>query len=139
MNLQSFEGVSVGDTLPEHVSRPITRSTLALFAGASGDHHPIHLDLDFAKNAGWPDVFAQGMLSMAFLAQLMTKWAPQDRLRSLSGRFVAITPVGAAVTCSGQVVAKLEEAGEKRIVIAIKARVGNGVDTIVGEAVVALP
>jgi acyl dehydratase len=139
MNAQNFESVSVGDVLPEHVSRPITRSTLALFAGGSGDHHPIHLDLEFAKKAGWPDVFAQGMLSMAFLAQLMTKWAPQDRLRSLSGRFVSITPVGAAVTCSGQVVAKREEAGEKRIVIAIKARIGDGIDTIIGEAIVALP
>ena len=41
------------------------RATLALFAGASGDHNPIHIDLDVARSAGLDDVFAHGMLSMA--------------------------------------------------------------------------
>ena len=45
--------------------RAITRTTLALYAGASGDHNPMHIDIDFAKKAGFPDVFAQGMLVMA--------------------------------------------------------------------------
>ena len=45
---------------------------LALFAGASGDHNPIHIDIDFARKAGMPDVFAHGMLSMAWLGRLLT-------------------------------------------------------------------
>ncbi len=43
--------------------RPVDRTTLALFAGASGDHNPIHIDIDFARRAGMPDVFAHGMLA----------------------------------------------------------------------------
>src|SRR5262245_31638307 len=87
---------------------PISRSTLALFAGASGDHNPIHIDLDVARSAGLDDVFAQGMLSMAYLGRLLTDWFPQERIRSFSVRFAAITPLHAAPTCTGEVV-KVED------------------------------
>ncbi len=82
---------------------PISRTTLALFAGASGDHNPIHIDIDVARGAGMGDVFAHGMLSMAYLARLVTEWFPQRRLLTLTTRFVAITPVRATPTCSGTV------------------------------------
>ncbi|MCU1414190.1 MAG: dehydratase, partial [Microbacteriaceae bacterium] len=38
--------IAVGDELPPLALPPISRTTLALFAGASGDHNPIHIDLD---------------------------------------------------------------------------------------------
>jgi acyl dehydratase len=56
---------------------PVSRLGLALYCGASGDHNPIHVDIDFAKAAGMPDVFAHGMLSMAWLGRLLTNWVPQ--------------------------------------------------------------
>lgn len=37
------------------------------------------------------DVFAQGMLSIAYLGRLITNLAPQNRLQSFSARFVGIT------------------------------------------------
>ena len=83
----------------------ISRTTLALFAGASGDHNPIHLDIDVARSAGLDDVFAQGMLSMAYLGRLLTGWVPQERIRSFEVRFAAITPVHGTPTCTGRVVA----------------------------------
>ena len=73
---------------------PITRHQLALYCGASGDHNPIHVDLDFAKKAGFPDVFTHGMLVMAYLGQALTDAVPPRRLRSFSTRFVAITQLG---------------------------------------------
>ncbi|MDB4032643.1 MaoC/PaaZ C-terminal domain-containing protein [Porticoccaceae bacterium] len=48
----------VGTQIPPLTLPPISRYTLALFAGASGDHNPIHIDSDFAKASGMPDVFA---------------------------------------------------------------------------------
>lgn len=83
----------------------ISRTTLALFAGASGDHNPIHIDIDVAKAAGMDDVFAQGMLSMAYLARLVTEVVPQAQLRTLTARFVSITPVHAMPTCTAVVTA----------------------------------
>ena len=95
--------LKVGDALPSFTTAPISRFTLALYCGASGDHNPIHVDTDFAQAAGFPDVFAHGMLSMAYLGRLLTNWVPQQRLREYGVRFVAITQVHDAITCSGSV------------------------------------
>ena len=62
MNTPNYEGLEVGDTLPPLTLPAIDRTTLALFAGASNDHNPIHIDIDFAQKAGMKDVFAHGML-----------------------------------------------------------------------------
>src|SRR6187549_2918265 len=107
----SFQTLQVGDTLPPLVLPAVNRTTLALFAGASGDHNPIHVDIDFARKAGMPDVFAHGMLSMAYLGRLLTEWAPQRDLREWSVRFSAITHVGERIVCTGRVTEKLERDG----------------------------
>ena len=74
---------------------------LALYCGASGDHNPIHVDLDFARQAGFPDVFAHGMLVMAYLGQALTDAVPPSRIRSFSTRFAAITPARRATDLRG--------------------------------------
>ena len=130
--------VAVGDVLPGHVRGPISRATLALFAGASHDHVPLHIDSDFARAAGMDDVFAHGMLGMAYLAQMLTHWAPQERLRRWSVRFVAITPLHATLTCRGEVIEIVEEAGECLARIRVGAWTDKQVQTLDGEAVVVL-
>src|SRR5690625_2828052 len=100
--------IEVGTELPSMQPPAVSRTTLALFAGASGDHNPIHIDLDVARSAGLDDVFAHGMLSMAYLGQLLTNWVPQEQIRSFRVRFAAITPVHGQPTCTGRIIA-LEE------------------------------
>lgn len=124
----------VGDTLPPLTFGPISRTTLALYAGASGDHNPIHIDLDFARDAGMDDVFAHGMLSMSQLGRLITNWAGQDRMRGLSTRFTAITPVGATITCTGTVTDRFEEHGRVLLTIKLAAHIDDGTQTLRGEA-----
>jgi acyl dehydratase len=99
----SFENTREGDPLPELKLPPITRLQLALYCGGSGDHNPIHVDTDFAKRAGMKDVFAHGMLSMAFMGRLVTSVAPQSRIKSFSVRFIAITWVADEITVTGRV------------------------------------
>jgi acyl dehydratase len=130
--------VAVGYVLPEHTQGPISRATLALFAGASNDHVPLHIDSDFAKSAGMEDVFAHGMLSMAYLAQLLTRWVPQERVRQWNVRFTAITPLHATIRCQGQVTEIFHENGERRARVKIAAVTDKGVTTIDGEAIVAI-
>ena len=55
MNVTQAASRSVGDRVVHKAFAPITRHTLALYCGASGDHNPIHVDLDFAKKAGFPE------------------------------------------------------------------------------------
>jgi acyl dehydratase len=127
-----------GDELPDLAVEPISRTTLALFAGASGDHNPIHIDLDNARSAGLDDVFAHGMLSMAHLGRLLTNVAPQQQLRSFQVRFAAITPVHGQPTCTGTVVSIEEVDGERRATLDLKVALADGTVTLLGDAVIAL-
>lgn len=138
MTTPTFETVQVGDELPALQLPPVDRTTLALFGGASGDHNPIHIDIDVARRAGMPDVFAQGMLGMAWLGRLLTGWAPQSRLRRFDARFQGITHLGNAMRCSGRVVEKLEHNGERCVRIELQSANQFGQTKIVGEALVAL-
>ena len=139
MTTPTYDTVAVGDALPPLQLPPVDRTTLALFAGASGDHNPVHIDTDVARRAGMPDVFAQGMLGMAWLARLLTRWAPQSRLRRFDARFQGITHLGNAMRCSGRVVEKLEHGGERCVRIALYSANQFGQTKIVGEALVAVP
>lgn len=127
-----------GTELPPLVVAPITRTTLAAFAEASGDDNPIHLDPAAAAAAGHEDVIAHGMLSMAYLARLVSGWVPQEDIRSLRVRFVATTPVGAEVTCTGKVTGVEEVGGEQRAKVALTAKLADGTTTVRGDAVVAV-
>ncbi|MGW5239211.1 MaoC/PaaZ C-terminal domain-containing protein [Monashia sp. NPDC004114] len=126
--------ITVGTQLPVLELEPISRTTLALFAGASGDHNPIHIDLDVARSAGFDDVFAHGMLSMAYLGRLLTRWVPQERIKTYSVRFAAMTPVHGEPTCTGKVVAI--DDGQATLELAVT--LADGTTTLVGDAVVTL-
>lgn len=139
MSTPTFDAVQVGDELPALQLPPVDRTVLALFGGASGDHNAVHLDTDFARRAGMPDVFAQGMLGMAWLGRLLTNWAPQSCLRRFEVRFQGITHLGHAIRCTGRVVEKLEHAGERCVRLEIKTVNQYGQTRIAGEALVALP
>lgn len=133
-----FSDIQVGDQIPLLTLQPVNRTTLALYCGASGDHNPIHIDLDFARKARQPDVFAHGMLSAAYLGRLLTRWVPQQQVRSLSIRFTGITQLGHIPTCTGTVVEKFEADGEKRVRLQLRCTNQFGEDKLAGEAIVAL-
>ena len=112
----NLDNASVGDKIPDLVIEPITRPTLALYAGASGDHNPMHIDLDFAKEAGMKDVFAHGMLIMAYLGRAVTNIVPQSNLKNFNVRFSSITNIGDILTCSGEV-NKIDKNNSKKTIV----------------------
>lgn len=128
----------VGDCLPSVTFGPISRATLALYAGASGDHNPIHIDSDMARAAGMPDVFAHGMLLFGVLARVPSEWAGADRLRSFAARFVFMMEVNDVIICAGEIVELLDQGGERRARVAVTGTAQDGRTTLAGEAVVAL-
>ncbi len=138
MQQPPFTSIEIGDALPPLDLPPLSRTTLALYAGASGDHNPIHIDMDFAHKAGMEDVFAHGMLSAAYLGRLLTRWVPQQNIRSLGMRFVSITHLHHSVRCTGRVAEKFEADGERRVRVEIATTNQFGETKITGEAIVAL-
>ena len=137
MTLPKFDSLNVGDEIPSLTTPCVSRHTLALYCGASGDHNPIHVDLDFAKSSGLDDVIAHGMLSAGYLAQMLTNWVPQSALRSFNNRFTAMTQIGDTVTCSGKIVEKFEKDGEKFVRLELYTNTPQA-QTIVAEAEVVL-
>jgi len=137
-NKPTFDSLAVGDTLPPLALPAINRTTLALFCGASGDHNPMHIDIDFARKGGMPDVFAHGMLSMAYLGRLLTQWVDQRQVRQFNARFAGITHLGHQITCTGKIVEKFEADGEKRLKVEIQTANQHGDVKILGDAIVAL-
>jgi acyl dehydratase len=121
----------VGDTLPPLSLPPLTRAALALYAGGSGDHIPLHIDSDFARAAGHPDVFMHGMLGAGYVARMLTTWAPQACLQAYGVRFTAITWPGEALTATGTVTAV---GADGQVTVAVALRNAAGETKAVGEA-----
>lgn len=138
MTVPPFADIAVGDALPGVVAGPITRHALGLYAGASGDYNPLHIDADFARQAGMPDVFAHGMLSAAYLARVLTRWVGASAIRCYSVRFTAITHLGDEVRCQARVAEKFLQDGEPRVRLDLTARNQAGDVKLIGTAVVAL-
>lgn len=68
----------------------LTRTRIVQYAGASGDYNPLHTDERFAKEiAGYPGVFAHGMLTMGMTARAVTNWVGEERLTRIGVRFIA--------------------------------------------------
>jgi hypothetical protein len=78
------------------------------------------------------------MLSMAYLGRLLTGWVPQDRIRSYSVRFTAITPLHAEPVCTGRVTAIEDDDGERRARLDLQVALGDGTVTLSGQALIAL-
>ena len=139
MNSADLADVQVGTELPPLTVPPVNRTTLALFGPASGDLNPIHLDIDVARSAGLDDVFAHGMLSMAYLGRMLTGWVDQRLIRSFDVRFAAMTPVHAQPTCTGRVLSIEAACGERRATLELAVTLADGIVTVTGSAVIALP
>jgi acyl dehydratase len=139
MSERPYKDLAVGDELPQLTLPPVDRTVLALFAGASGDHNPAHIDIDSARKAGMPDVFAQGMLGMAWLGRLLTNWTPQAMLLKYSVRFSGIVHLGNEITCAARVIEISKSENGRQIRLDLTSHNQFGQIKMKGEALVALP
>lgn len=80
--------LKVGDSRKERVAENLTRTQIVQYAGASGDYNPIHTDEIYTTEiAGYPSVFAHGMLTMGLTGKVLTNWLGADRLTKFGVRF----------------------------------------------------
>lgn len=96
--------LKVGDTHTEVVFENITRTQIVMYAGASGDYNPLHSDdLFTTKVAGYPSVFAHGMLSMGMTGTMITNYVGDGRLTKYGVRFVKQVWPGDTLTATATV------------------------------------
>src|SRR5438105_13035333 len=93
--------IAVGDSKTLVVFDNLTRTRIVMYAGASGDYNPLHSDEVFTtKVAGYPSVFAHGMLSMGATGRLLTDWFGSEGLLRFGGRFVNQVRTGDTLTAA---------------------------------------
>jgi acyl dehydratase len=131
--------VQVGDALPALRKEPITREHLRRYAEASGDNNPIHLDDDFAKSAGYPSVFAHGMLSMGYLGEFLAQaGGTPEAVRKFRARFTKLTWPGDELTCRGTVTGVRDEDGVRLVDCEIWTETQSGERKVTGTATLGL-
>ena len=138
MESWKMKKLNVGDELPELTMRPITRTILALYAGASGDHNPIHIDQDYAKKFGLSDVIAHGMLVMSYLGQAITNQVKQSSITEYGVKFSSMTRIGDTLTCKGTVIDVRQTDTGKWLKIELKVIDQNNDEKLIGFSKIAL-
>ena len=127
--------IQVGTAIPELVMPPISRYTLALYAGASGDYMPLHTDEVYAKEiAGYPGVFAHGMLSMGATGVMLTNWVGDGRLTKYSARFTRQVWPGDDLIAQATVTGLVEEDGQQLVELDVVTTNQDGQEVINGKA-----
>src|SRR4051795_8534496 len=98
-------GWNIGDTHETVVVDDLKRTQIVQYAGASGDYNPLHTDELFATSvAGFPSVFAHGMLTMGMTGRLITDWFGDGALVRFGARFKAQVWPGDTLTAHGEIV-----------------------------------
>jgi len=127
--------LSVGDTREEVVIENLSRTQLVMYAGASGDYNPVHTDEVFAtKIAGYPTVFAHGMLTMGMTGKMLTSWVGDGRLTKFGVRFVGQVWPGDTLTARATVAAVREEGGGRFVDLTVETLNQDGRTVMTGSA-----
>jgi acyl dehydratase len=111
MTLKRSE-LTPGQTFSAAVVEDLKRTQIVQYAGASGDYNPLHTDEVFATRvAGYPSVFAHGMLTMGMTGRMVTDLVGDGRLTSFGGRFTSQVFPGDDLTTTATVEEVREEDG----------------------------
>jgi acyl dehydratase len=134
MTLQASK-IKVGDTFSEEVCRNLSRTQIVQYAGASGDYNPLHSDEVYTtQKAGYPSVFAHGMLTMGMTGKMLTNYVGDGRLTRFGVRFTAQVFPGATLTATATVTAISEENGTQIAELDVVTTDEAGTKVLTGQA-----
>ena len=131
----SARQLKVGDTHAEQVVDNLTRTQIVQYAGASGDYNPIHTDEAYTtKVAGYPSVFAHGMLTMGMTGVMLTNYVGDGRLTKFGVRFTKQVWPGDSLTAKATVEAIHEEGGQHFVDLTLSTVNQSGEEVLSGYA-----
>jgi acyl dehydratase len=119
--------VAVGDRRELVLVDDLSRTQIVQYAGASGDYNPLHSDELFAtKVAGYPTVFAHGMLTMGMTGRILTDWVGDGHLLRYGARFVKQVWPGDTLTAEAVVTSVVEVDGRTVAEFEVSTKNQNG-------------
>ncbi len=134
MSIKAGE-MKVGDTRELVLVEDLTRTRIVQYAGASGDYNPLHTDELFAREAaGFPTVFAHGMLTMGMTGRVLTEWVGDGNLVSYGVRFVGQVWPGDSLMATATVEAVRHVGDEAFADFSVATRNQRGEDVLTGTA-----
>ncbi len=134
MALKASE-IKIGDTFSDVLVEDLKRTQIVQYAGASGDYNPVHTDEKFVTEvAGYPTVFAHGMLTMGMTGRLVTDYVGDGALTKYGVRFVNQVWPGDTLTGTAEVVDIREEDGQQLVDLTITTVNQDGNPVLTGNA-----
>lgn len=124
-----------GDTYSATLVEDLKRTQIVQYAGASGDYNPLHTDEVFAtKVAGYPSVFAHGMLTMGMTGRLVTDYVGDGQLTAFGGRFTSQVFPGDTLTGTLTVEGVRDADGGKVVDLTVSTVNQDGTEVFSGRA-----
>jgi len=134
MALKASE-LTVGDEHSEAVADNLTRTQIVQYAGSSGDYNPVHTDEAYTKEiAGYPSIFAHGMLSMGATGVALTNYVGDGRLTKYGVRFVNQVWPGDTLTATIAVEEIREDGGQQLVDLTVSTSNQDGREVVRGSA-----
>jgi acyl dehydratase len=131
----SASKLKLGDTHSARLVEDLKRTQIVQYAGASGDYNPLHSDEIFTtKVAGYPSVFAHGMLTMGMTGKMLTDYVGDGRLTKYGVRFTNQVWPGDTLDSTATVKEIKDEDGAKIVVLDVATTNQNGVVVVSGYA-----
>ncbi len=136
-----YEDIEIGQEITPLVKGPMTTLHLMRWSAAIENWHRIHYDRPFAvEHDKLPDVLVAGSWKQQALVQMLKDWCGAGGwLWKIRYQFRAMDPVGATLTCWGQVTDKYVRDGLGVVECDIGMRNQDDQETTPGTAVAVLP
>ena len=127
--------IKIGDSHKETLVEDLKTTQIVQYAGSSGDYNPLHTDEVFTtKIAGYPSVFAHGMLTMGMTGKMITNYVGDGTLKKYGVRFTSQVWPGDTLESEAKIVDIREENGENLVDLEIVTTNQDGVAVITGSA-----
>ena len=132
--------IAIGDTFEDVLVKDLTRTQLVMYAGTSGDYNPLHTDDLYCREAaGYPGVFAHGMLTMCMTGRLITDRFGDENVKKYGVRFTNQVWPGDDLTGKAVIEAIREEDGKTLVDLTLTTTNQKGDVVVSGYATARVP